>query len=76
MAASAAKERGPRLNIVITDEDQTRINRLSTLLDGATTTSVIKRSLKMNEYIMERITEGSTIKVVGADGHEYVLAVL
>ncbi len=70
------KERGPRLNIAITDDDQNRINRLSTLLDGATMTDVVKRSLKMNEFVMDRIKEGATVKVIAADGHETILAVL
>lgn len=66
----------PRLNIVITDDDQNRINRLSGLMDGATMTEVVKRSLKMNEFILERIAAGDVIKVVDAHGRETVLAVL
>lgn len=75
-SGGAVKEARPRISIVISDEDQNRLNRLSVLLEGATTTDVVKRSLKMNEFILEKIKSGGTIKVVDADGHETVLAVL
>jgi hypothetical protein len=78
MSAAAARHgrAGQRLNLVISDEDQSRINRLSSLMDGATMTEVVKRSLKMNEFVLERIMSGDSIKVVDSDGNETVLAIL
>ena len=64
------------LSIVITDDDQRRLARLSVLMHGASKTDVVKRSLRMNEIILERLAAGAILKVVDADGREVELALV
>lgn len=66
----------PRLSIAITRDDQSRLQHLSELMEGASMTEVVKRSLRINEFILSRVADGSTVKIVSPDGKETEVAIV
>ena len=65
-----------RLNIVINREDQNRLTHLSELMEGASMTEVVKRSLRINEFILSKVALGSVVKIIGPDGKETEVALV
>lgn len=65
-----------RLSIAINREDQNRLNHLSELMEGASMTEVVKRSLRINEFILSKVALGGTVKIVGPDGKETEVALV
>lgn len=64
------------LNILITNDDIERLDRLSSIMHGASKTEIVKRSLKVNELILSKVEAGCKIKVVKPDGTETELVIV